>query len=301
MRMLVFVRPAPAWDKLRFDLGSGAVEVPADTLVGLSAFGEGTWTLNRSDRAALDGGSAVVGRQSAVVSHQSAVGGRRSAVGGDGTAVDAGAAPAEIIAVALMVEPPDAAEAALREALARGAQRVILVTGAPDADASLTTSVLVALVQRLAQAGGVDAVLLGAETPAGLPDEVGPMLAEALGWAGLAAATALQAAADGSGLHATTADGLFALPTPAVISLLPNPALTPRYAHGGAVIAAFRKQPLEALTLADLGLTDRGSDSATSRVTVRRATLGAPPANERLNGPVEESVAVLLGGLQNLL
>ena len=287
MRMLVFVRPAPAWDKLRFDLGSGAVEVPADTLVGLSAFGEGTWMLNGADRAALEGGSSVVSRQSSVVSN--------------GPAANVGVAPAEIIAVALMVEPPDAAEAALREALARGAQRAILVTGAPAADAALTATVLAALVQRLAQAGGVDAVLLGAETPADLPDEVGPMLAEALGWAGLSAATALHAAADGPSLHATTAAGLFALPTPAVISLLPNPALAPRYAHGGAVIAAFRKQALEPLTLADLGLTDRSSDSATSRVTVRRATLGAPPANERLNGPVEESVAVLLDGLRNLL
>ncbi len=280
MRMLVFVRPAPAWDKLRFDLGTGAVEVPADTLVGLSAFGEGTWTLNGADRAALDGGSSVVG---------------------DGTATAAGIV-SEIIAVALATEPPDAAEAALREALARGARRAILVIGAPDADAYLTTSVLATLVDHLAISGGVDGVLLGAETPAGRPDEVGPMLAEALGWAGLSAVTALHAAEDGPGLHATTAAGTFALPIPAVVSLLPNSALAPRYAPGGAVIAAFRKQPLEPLTLAELGLTGAGgSDPVTSRVTVRRATLGSPPANERLKSSVEESVAVLLDGLRNLL
>ncbi len=284
MKILILVRPAPAWDKLRFDLGSGAVEVPADTLVGLSAFGEGTWTLNGSDRAALDAASSVVRRPSLAAEN--------------GTNGGAGAtAPSEIIAVALASAPGDAAEAALHEALARGAHRTILVTGAPDADAALTAGVLAALVGRLAGDGGLDAVLLGAETPAGAPDEVGPMLTEALGWAGLSAVTALHTADSGSGLHAGTAAGTFALPTPAVVSLLPNPALTPRYAHGGAVIAAFRKQPIESLALGDLHLPG----ATTARVTVRRATLGEPPANERLKGSVEESVAVLLGGLRTLL
>ncbi|MDQ2808575.1 MAG: hypothetical protein M3Z04_16955 [Chloroflexota bacterium] len=288
MSILVFVRPAPAWDKLRFDLSTGAVEVPADTLVGLSAFGEGTWTLNVSDRAALDAavGLGVEGQGSEV---------RNGANGG------AEAVPPQIIAVALASHPADAAEAALREALARGATQAILVTGAPAADAYLTTSVLATLVDHLAIRGGVDTVLLGAETPGDWPDEVGPMLAEALGWASLSAARALQATADGSGLHATTAVGTFALPRPAVVSLLPNPALSPRYAPGGAVIAAFRKQTVEPLSLADLGLTGAGDDLATARVTVRRATLGAPPVSERLNGPVEESVAVLLAGLRDWL
>ena len=57
-----FVRPFPAWDRPRFDLRTGAVEVPPEAPVGMSAFGEGTWMLGPADRAALDAAVALGAR-----------------------------------------------------------------------------------------------------------------------------------------------------------------------------------------------------------------------------------------------
>lgn len=267
MSALVFVRPYPGWDKLRFDLSSGAVQAPPDTATGLSAFGEGTWTLNPSDRAALDAlaGSGATG----------------------------------VIAVALDAGDPEAAEAALREALARGASRAVLITGAADADSYVTASILAALTRREV---GVDLVAVGAEAPGGAPDEIAPMLAEALGWPALTGALALGPDPNGAGVRAETRWGrggrTVAAPLPVVVSLLPNPALEPRYPTPAATLAAFRDRIVETLAVADLGLTGADAAEGAPRTRVRRAQLGDPPAQERLSGQIEESVAVLLHALR---
>src|SRR6188474_2928237 len=54
MNIMVIVRPAPGWEKARFNMQTGEPEVSAGTAVGLTAWGEGTWVLNLSDRNALD-------------------------------------------------------------------------------------------------------------------------------------------------------------------------------------------------------------------------------------------------------
>jgi electron transfer flavoprotein alpha/beta subunit len=267
---LVFVRPYPAWDKLRFDLSSGAAQAPPDAATGLSAFGEGTWTLNPSDRAALD---ALVGLGAA----------------------DAGG----VTAVALDAGDAEAAEAALREALARGATRALLITGAAEADSYVISSILAALAGREA---AVDLVATGAEAPGGAPDEIAPMLAEALGWPALPAALTLAQDVDGAGLRAETRWGhgsrTLAAPLPAVVSVLPDPALEPRYPTPAATMAAFRAKQVTRVSVADLGLTGADAVDGAPRVIVRRAQLGEPPANERLSGQIEESVAVLLHALR---
>jgi|GEM_PF-1928922 len=282
MNILFVVRPYPGWDKFRFNLSTGAVEVPDDTAPGLSAFGEGTWVLNPSDRAALD----------------AALAGRGPGAGGD-------AAAPHSIAVALAGEDPTIAEAALREALARGADRAWLIGGAADADSYFTASILAAVVRRQPAAEAIDLVVLGAETPAGGPDEIGPMLAEALGWAGITTATTLAWAPDGAGLLRAEQRGPGGPRTvqaagPAVVSVAANPALPPRYAHGGAVIAAYRQRTVETLALATLGLAGAGAERSAPRVVVRRAALADSPPNERLTGPIDESVAVLLPALRAL-
>jgi hypothetical protein len=52
------------------------------------------------------------------------------------------------------------------------------------------------------------------------------------------------------------------------------------------------------MDLAALGLTGANAAQGVRRVIVRRAALGEAPAAERLTGPVEESVAVLLPTLR---
>ncbi|HUS16419.1 MAG TPA: hypothetical protein VM536_15585 [Chloroflexia bacterium] len=258
MNICCIVRPAPGWDKLRFNLVTGAVEVPADTALGLSAFGEGTWVLNPSDRAALDLAAGLAGA--------------------DGAA-------GQITALALATEDPTAAEAALREALARGAMHAVLLTGLEEADSVVATGALSAAVRKVAAAAPVELVLLGAENPDGSPDEVGPMLAEALGWAGLTAARRLEA---------------LSLPAarPLVVSVQFDPAAQPRYAQARAVLGAYRERTMESMAHADLDLPDEAP--RTPRVLVRRAALGDAPPAERLKDSVEESVAVLVQGLRQI-
>jgi electron transfer flavoprotein beta subunit len=276
MNIVCFVRPAPGWDKFRFNLSTGAVEVPRDVPLGVSAFGEGTWVLHLADRAALDAAVTLL-----------------AAAGAGGT----------LTAVAVESEVPDAAETVLREALARGATRAVLVTGARDADAYVTASALTAVIGQAADGGKPDLVVLGADAPGGVPDEVGPMLAEDLGWAQITAALTLAPAPDDPARLRADQQWVAGLRTveaalPLVVSLLPNAALTPRYAHGADVLAAYRKGQIERVDVAALGLTGAHAAQGVRRVIVRRAALGDAPAAERLTGPVEESVAVLLPALR---
>jgi electron transfer flavoprotein beta subunit len=294
MNILLIVRPYPAWDRPRFNLQTGAVEVPADTPAGMTAFGEGTWVLNPGDRAALD---AALGEGSGFRVQGS--GFRVEDAVGHGSAVDG-----QLTAVALATAEAGAAEAALREALARGAQRAILITGAEDADSYQATSAIAAAIRRLPDGERPDLVVLGAEGPSGAPDEIGPMLAEELGWGQVTGAISLAPSRAGARSHSARVQadqhwvgGLRTVVAalPLVVSLLPNPALPARYAVAGNVLAAFRTATVE--SVADLTLP---SDSG-PRVTVRRAALAEAPPVERLTGPLDESVAVLVQGLRQLL
>jgi hypothetical protein len=64
------------------------------------------------------------------------------------------------------------------------------------------------------------------------------------------------------------------------------------------VLDAYRKAQIEPEHVAALGLTSPHPAQGVRRVIVRRAALGDAPAAERLTGPVEESVAVLLPALR---
>jgi electron transfer flavoprotein beta subunit len=277
MNIVCFVRPAPGWNKFRFNLTTGAVEVPQDVPLGVSAFGEGTWVLHPADRAALDAAAATL----------------QAAAGADGT----------LTVVAVESAVPDAAETVLREALARGATRAVLVTGARDPDSYVTASALAAVIGQAPGDGKADLVLLGADMPGGAPDEIGPMVAEDLGWAQITAALTLIPAPDDPARLRADQQWVAGLRTveaalPLVVSLLPNAALTPRYPQGGAVLAAYRKGQIERVDVAVLGLTGANAAQGVRRVIVRRAALGEAHAAERLTGPVEESVAVLLPALR---
>src|SRR4051794_9163383 len=100
MNIIVIVRPAPGWEKPRFNMERGEPEISEGTAVGLSAWGEGTWVLNATDRAAID--AALRLREETQ---------------------DAGS----VIALGLAAHDPAATPDVLYEALARGATRAVLV------------------------------------------------------------------------------------------------------------------------------------------------------------------------------
>lgn len=274
MNIVVIVRPAPGWEKPRFNLETGDPEIPAGTAVGLSAWGEGTWVLNATDRAALDVALAL-----------------HEAAGGAGG----------LTALALAAHDAEAATDVLYEALARGTTRAILVTD-PDlaADHGVAATALAAAVRTLALEAPVDLALCGAEAPDGSPDALAPMLAAALEWGQATGATGA-VAAESDLLHIQQrwdgATRTVALRLPAVVSVERGGRGPARYTLGAGVMTAYRRHTVETWDRARLGL-DAAPELPAPGVTIRRNALADASAGERLAGPVEESVAVLIQGLK---
>jgi electron transfer flavoprotein beta subunit len=163
----------------------------------------------------------------------------RDALGGDVTALSLG-------------EPR--ADDALREALALGCDAAYLLhdDAFAEADVSVAVRALAAAVQKL---GGADLVLVGrasGDTGAG---QVGPRLAQALDYAPVTDAYALDVV-DGA-LRATRRWGAgyaaVHAPLPAVVSVAPE-AFPLRYAPGERIIRAYREWEVPVWGAADLGL-----------------------------------------------
>jgi electron transfer flavoprotein beta subunit len=147
-------------------------------------------------------------------------------------------ADAQVIAISM---GKARADDALREALAMGCDAAYLLSdnAFDDADISVTTHILAAAVRKL---GGADLIVAGrasGDTGAG---QIGPRLAEALGYAQVTDVYAL-AAADGT-LQATRrwGEGYAALKAtlPAVVTVVPE-AFPPRYPHGARIMNAYRE------------------------------------------------------------
>jgi electron transfer flavoprotein beta subunit len=157
-----------------------------------------------------------------------------------------------VTAVALGEAP---AEDVLRWARALGADRAIQVTGVAHFDASVETTIL----QRvMAQIGKVDLVLLGAEVLGADLAQVGPRLAEVMGYSFFSDAlqvsivdkTVQVVVERWGGAQRGEAD----LPT---VIAIPRDSNQPRYAHGSAIIHFYQApDAVETLTPATLGLTD---------------------------------------------
>jgi electron transfer flavoprotein beta subunit len=159
----------------------------------------------------------------------------------------------EVIAIS-MGKPQ--ADDALREALAMGCDAAYLLTDKElkDADVTVTTRILAAAVEKL---GGCDLVIAGRESGDTGAGQIGPRLAEALGYAQVTDTYAL-AAVDGS-LRATRrwADTYATVETalPAVATVAPG-AFPPRYAHGARIMNAYREWEVITWGAADLGLDE---------------------------------------------
>jgi electron transfer flavoprotein beta subunit len=174
---------------------------------------------------------------------------------------DAEASPPEV--VALSVGEPRADDA-LREALAMGCDQAYLLSDAAfqEADVSAVTTVLAAAVEKL---GGADLILAGREAGDSGAGQVGPRLAEALGYAGVTDVYSLAVeleqgpSGEGKAIQAVRrwAAGYATVraPLPAVASVAPE-AFRPRYAPGARIMNAYREWEVTTWNAADLGLDE---------------------------------------------
>ncbi len=185
---------------------------------------------------------------------------------------------------------PPRAEVALRDAWARGADRAIHLSDPAfaGADGGVAARILAKAVTKL---GSVDLVLCGdraLDTGAG---EVGPRLAEELGWPQVLGALGVTIS-DGLA-HAIKANGkgyaAFEFSLPGLITVAAG-ANSPRYPNGARIMNSYREYQLEAWSVASLDLLE---DELKKLVEERGQAF--PPERQRgtLLGSVDELVGVL--------
>jgi electron transfer flavoprotein beta subunit len=155
--------------------------------------------------------------------------------------------------IAISVGKPRADDA-LREALAMGCDSAYLLCDESfdDCDVAAAGRILAAAVNKL---GDADLVITGRESGDTGAGQVGPRLAELLGYAQVTAVCAL--AVEGGSLRATRRWGKgyaeVETPTPVVVTVAPE-AFKPRYAHGGRIMNAYRQWDVQVWNAADLAL-----------------------------------------------
>ena len=145
---------------------------------------------------------------------------------------------------------------ALREALAMGCDAAYLLCdeACEEGDVTAIARILAAAVDKL---GGADLVFTGRESGDTGAGQVGPRLAELLGYSQVT--DVYELAVEAGSLHATRSwgDGYAAVeaPLPAVVSVAPE-AFRPRYAPGERIMNAYRQWNVQVWGAADLGLAD---------------------------------------------
>jgi electron transfer flavoprotein beta subunit len=184
---------------------------------------------------------------------------------------------------------------ALREAMARGADRGILISDPALADlktdAAGTARLMAAAVEKI---DDVSLVICGAIALDNGVGELPGRLAEALGWPMLGGVYGIDEIADGVVRCSQRAARLEA-DLPALLAV-PRDANEPRHIYGARAINAYREGEVVMLGLDDLGLTP-GDLEPLIRVGGRRF----PPERAlgtRLEGSVEEAAERLVAQLR---
>jgi electron transfer flavoprotein beta subunit len=198
------------------------------------------------------------------------------------------AAGAEVIVLA---GGPERAGDALRQAWAMGADRGIHLTDKlfAGADGLVAAKLLAAAICKL---GDVDLALTGdraLDTGAG---EVGPRLAEALGWPHILAAHRVEVSAGVVKAIVAVGKQFFAVEAqrPAVV-IIASGANQPRYGNAARVINSYREWNPEVWNAADLGLAE--SDL---KVAVEKRGQTFPP--ERQPGTILDNASELVNLLK---
>jgi electron transfer flavoprotein beta subunit len=123
-----------------------------------------------------------------------------------------------------------------------------------DADISVTARILAAAIEKLE---GADLVVAGRESADTGAGQIGPRLAEVLGYAQVTDVHALEA--ESNRLRATRRwqGGYASVETalPAVVTIAPE-AFPPRHPHGARIMSAYREWSVQVWTAKDLALDD---------------------------------------------
>ena len=179
-------------------------------------------------------------------------------------------------AVTLLSMGPTGTMQGIRQALAMGASKAVLIddTALEDSDALTTAKVLAAAARR----EGFDVLVTGVESTDGYSGVVPQMAAELLGAPALTFARRVELDGPDLRIERQTASGFDVVlsPLPAVLSVTAG-AVEPRYPTFRGIMAA-RSKPVDTLTAADLSV----SGSPGQRV------VSVAPAPEREAGEVVE-------------
>ena len=165
------------------------------------------------------------------------------------------------------------ADDALREALAMGCDAAYLLSDKAfkDADVSVTARILAAAIEQL---GGADLVIAGCRSGDTGAGQIGPRLAEALGYAQITDVYAL--AVGGRGIEAARrwGEGFAAVEVllPVVVTVAAE-AFAPRYPHGAGIMSAYREWEVPVWNAADLEL----AEAALTPLVVKRSESFPPP------------------------
>jgi len=163
------------------------------------------------------------------------------------TANDLKQSGAEVIAISV---GPERVEDALREALARGADRAIWIRS-EGGDATVITNLIAAAVQKL---GNIDLIIAGHQSLDTGGGELAPRLAEALDWPQILGAAQLDAGEQGvMAIVQQTGFVQVEASTPVVVSMLAE-AYRGSYANGWRLMDAYKKWNVEAWSTAELEL-----------------------------------------------
>lgn len=173
---------------------------------------------------------------------------------------------------AISVGKPQADDA-LREALAMGCDAAYLLSDKAfkEADVSVTTRILAVAIEQL---GGADLIVVGRESGDTGAGQIGPRLAEALGYTQITDVYSL--AAGGRGIEATRRWGkgyaTVEASLPVVVTVAPE-AFPPRYAHGARIMSAYREWEVPVWNADDLEL----AEAALTPLLAQRGVSFPPP------------------------
>lgn len=150
---------------------------------------------------------------------------------------------------------PPQADAALREALAMGADEAILVTDRKfgGADTLATSTTLAAALRKI----DFDLIITGRQAIDGDTAQVGPQIAEHLGIPNVSYAEELKVEGDTVTVKRQYEDRyhVIRVKTPCLITAL-SELDQPRYMTPGGIFRAYREQQIKTLTRADLDVDD---------------------------------------------
>ncbi len=209
--------------------------------------------------------------------------------------------PGETVTVISM--GPPAAEGVLKEALAQGVDRALLVTdrALAGSDTLVTSRTLARALGRV----GHDVVLCGLFTTDSETGQVGPEIAGLLGVPIVSGARAIQRDAEGTGFEVTadTPDGWarVRLAAPFVVSV--DEKIVKLKRPTPAAVAAIPTERVERLTAGDLGLAP-GVVGHAGSPTVVEALEDLEPARHPLvlaDGPLEERIRAAVARLEEIL